>query len=216
MNILVIETSSPCASLCVAYNGDLLFSSSWEAERNHDAHLFPALQRALRCLHGQNLDIVLVGAGPGSYGGVRVALAAAEGIALVHGAQVAAINSWLGLPLPPGPCTVISDAKRGGWAAATFQDGLMDGTLTILSQPELSSLLENAEGRSLSVEHADHLRRQGIAVDRPGVHATAEALLRAWLRLGESEQRALLETSATPVYVRPPHITQAKRKPWES
>lgn len=216
MNILVIETSSPCASLCVAHNGDLLFSTSWEADRNHDAHLFPALQRALHSLNGHNLNLVLVGAGPGSYGGVRVALAAAEGIALVHGAKIAAINSWLGLPLPPGPCTVISDAKRGGWAAASFQNRCMEGPLAILSQPELASLLEKTEGESLSVEREEHLLRQGVAVGRPGVHATAEALLQAWLHLGESEQLVLLEAPAAPIYVRPPHITQAKRKPWES
>lgn len=216
MNILVIETSSPQASLCVARHGELLFSSAWEAERNHDSYLFPALQRALHSLNGQNLDIVLVGAGPGSYGGVRVALAAAEGIALIHEAQVAAINSWLGLPLSSGASTVVSDAKRGGWAIASFQDGRMIGTLTILPQPELASLLAQTEGEIFSVEQADHLQRHGISVDHPGVHATAEALLQAWQHLGESEQQALLEAPAAPVYVRPPHITQAKRKPWES
>ncbi len=216
MNILVIETSSPSASLCVSRSGELLFSTSWETQRNHDAHLFPALERALRCLPNESLDLVLVGAGPGSYGGVRVALAAAEGIALVHEARVAAVSSWLGLPLPPGPCTVVSDAKRGGWAVASFLEGRMTGPLAILAQSELADRLRRAEGERLSVESAERLQQLGVVVDRPGVHATAEALLLAWSRLDEQERQAILAAPAAPVYVRPPHITQAKRKPWES
>lgn len=216
MNILAIETSAPSASLCLGRGSDILFSTSWEAERNHDAHLFPALQRALHCLHDEQVDIVLVGSGPGSYGGVRVALAAAEGIALVHHARVAAICSWLGLGLPAGSCTVISDARRNGWTVASFCGGAQQGPYEVLSTSELLARLQRAEGPCLSVEKAAHLREQGIRVDTSGLHATAEGLLETWMRLGQEDREALLAAPAAPIYVRPPHITQAKRKPWEA
>lgn len=216
MNILVIETSAPQASLCLSNGNDLLFSTCWESERNHDAHLFPALRHALSCLHGRRTDIILVGAGPGSYGGVRVALAAAEGIALVHGARVGALCSWLGLPLPQGPCTVVSDARRNGWTAAAFLDGAAQGSFDVLSAEELLKRLRSNSGPTLSTEKEDCLRQRGIPVDYPGLHATAEGLLRAWLRLGEANRESILALPAAPIYVRPPHITQAKRKPWES
>lgn len=216
MNILVIETSAPVASLCLSKESDLLFSTGWEAERNHDAHLFPALEHALHCLHGESIDVILVGSGPGSYGGVRVALAAAEGIALVHGARVGAICSWLGLPLPQGPCIVTSDARRNGWTVASFLDGIMQGSFDILTKQQLLEHLRKTEGPCLSIEKEAHLREQGVPVDSAGLHAAAEGLLRAWLRLQATERENLLSAPAAPIYVRPPHITQARRKPWES
>lgn len=216
MNILAIETSTPSASLCLSRGGDVLFSTVWEAERNHDAHLFPALERALHCLHGERVDTLLVGSGPGSYGGVRVALAAAEGIALVHGARVGALCSWLGLDLPAGPCTVVSDARRNGWTVASLVDGALQGSFRVMTKPELLDLLARAEGPSLSIETAKHLLENGVRVDSPGRNATAEGLLRAWERLDATEREALLAQPAAPIYVRPPHITEARRKPWEA
>ena len=59
MNILAIETSVPHASLCLALGAEIVFATEWEAERNHDAHLFPALEAALDKLAEQQLDYVL-------------------------------------------------------------------------------------------------------------------------------------------------------------
>ena len=122
MNILAIECSQPSASLCLLLDGEIKFSTSWETARNHDSFLFPALESALSLLATEKLDIVLVGAGPGSYGGVRVALAAAVGIATVRKAQVVAIGSWDSLAVDGA--AIISDARRGGWTIRCLSDHL--------------------------------------------------------------------------------------------
>lgn len=207
MNILALETSSPFASLCLADGQGVKFSVSWQSERNHDAHLFPALQRAMDMLGDAAPDWILVGAGPGSYGGVRVALAAAVGISVVTGARVVALDSWR--DLATDGAGIISDARRNGW---TYRDAA--GDIRVLTAEELQQLV--ATGVKLySVETAEHLAAKGIRVEKAGLTPSAEGLVRIWLSSDESARAALAAQPAEPIYVRPPHITESKRKPWE-
>lgn len=207
MNILAIECSQPAASLCLSIGGELKYSTQWKAERNHDSHLFPALEKALIQLGADKLDIVLVGAGPGSYGGVRVALAAAVGIATVRKARVVAIGSWVALATDG--VAIISDARRGGWTIRR-----QDGEISVLSTEELQREIE--QGLLVySIETSDLLINRGISAVKSGLVPTAAGLVDSWLRLSPVQQTALADKPAEPIYVRPPHITEAKRKPWE-
>ncbi|MBQ2380179.1 MAG: tRNA (adenosine(37)-N6)-threonylcarbamoyltransferase complex dimerization subunit type 1 TsaB [Akkermansia sp.] len=208
MNLLAIECSQPRASLCLVREGQVVSSAAWEAERNHDAHLFPALQEALQALGSASLDYILVGAGPGSYGGVRVALAAAVGIATVRGARVVAVGSWDALS-EGNTIGVISDARRGGWTLRR-----PSGEIVVLTPDELKA--EIAAGLQVaSIEDAAIVSKAGIDVMKPGVCPTAEGLAATWDALTEEQRAALAAKPAEPIYVRPPHITAAKHKPWE-
>lgn len=207
MNILAIETSTPNASLCLSLDGKVVVSEAWQAERNHDAFLFPALEKALSCLGSLALDIILIGAGPGSYGGVRVALAAAVGIATVKQSHVVSICSWLGLA--PALHAVISDAKRGGWTILR-----PDGTINVLTLDVLKE--EISKGLPIAtVETKETLDKHGIIASVYELTPNAKGLLDAWCTLSPSEQESLKAIPPEPIYVRPPHITEAKRKPWE-
>ncbi len=207
--ILALETSQPDASLCLADSeGKILCAARWHAERNHDAHLFPALQEAMDALGDRPLAHILVGSGPGSYGGVRVALAAAVGISTVTGAKTIAVPSWdqLAAAAEPGTC-IISDARRGGWTLRH-----PDGRIEVASTEELLAL-----GAPLhSIEAADTLAGRGIPVQRGSLRPTAGGLVATWLALAPEAQAELSARTPEPIYVRPPHITEAKRKPWET
>lgn len=207
MMILAIECSQPAASLCLAKGEEVLFCTSWVAERNHDTYLFPALQQALQQAGSEPLDMVLVGAGPGSYGGVRVALAAAVGISTVRHAQVVTIGSWNDLAADGS--VIVSDARRGGWTVRR-----PDGHIEVLSAEALKA--EIAQGLVVkSIESAEVLAKACIEVQQAALNPTAEGLVRSWHRLTDSQQAELMALPAEPIYVRPPHITEAKRKPWE-
>ena len=207
MNLIAIETSVADATLCLYRNGAFAAESSWHAERNHDAFLFPALQRALDALEDSPLDAVLVGAGPGSYGGVRVALAAGVGISMVRGAKLVAVPSWDQLA-KKGEC-IISDAKRGGWTLRK-----PDGTISVITTEELHTLLEGSTPVA-SVETSEALRKRGVDIARCGLVSTAQGLVETWLGMDEAARAALAAKPAEPIYVRPPHITDALHKPWE-
>lgn len=204
MNILALETSQPHASLCLSRNGETVFTASWEAERNHDAYLFPALQKALAYPEAAELHTLLVGAGPGSYGGVRVALAAAVGVATVRGGRVVAFGSWE--PFAAPGLSMISDARRNGWTVRR-----PDGCIEVISAEEARAL----PAPVASVESPEVLAAAGITVQQAGIIPTAEALVRAWLALSAEQRETLAAKPAEPIYVRPPHIVPAKRKPWE-
>lgn len=207
MNILAIETSTPHASLCLSINGRISVQESWQTERNHDAFLFPALAKAMDGLGEQPLDLILVGSGPGSYGGVRVALAAAVGIATVKKAQVVAICSWWGLA-PEGQA-VISDAKRGGWTV--LRPG---GDICVLTLEQLQD--EMRSGLSVvTTENEAVLQKVGLSAEQYQLTPAATGLLQTWQDLTDAQREALKAAPAEPIYVRPPHITEAKRKPWE-
>lgn len=204
MNILALETSQPHASLCLSRNGETVFTASWEAERNHDAYLFPALQKALAYPEAAELHTLLVGAGPGSYGGVRVALAAAVGVATVRGGRVVAFGSWE--PFAAPGLSMISDARRNGWTVRR-----PDGCIEVISAEEARAL----PAPVASVESPEVLAAAGITVQQAGIIPTAEALVRTWLALSAEQRETLAAKPAEPIYVRPPHIVPAKRKPWE-
>lgn len=207
MNILAIETSVPTASLCLYAGGELLCRRNWTAERNHDAYLFPALQEALQVLGDRPLHDIVIGAGPGSYGGVRVALAAGVGIAAVRGSHLVSVCSWA--QLAQGEACVLSDARRGGWTLRR-----PDGSIEVLTAEQLQELA--AQGTPLlSAEPAGALEHLGITPAAEALVPTAEGLVQTWLALPEVERAAARKRPAEPIYVRPPHITKALHKPWE-
>lgn len=201
MNLLAIETSVSHASLCLYSEGKIVFNASWYAERNHDAHLFPALQAAIDMLgDAPKLEYVLIGAGPGSYGGVRVALAAGVGIATICGAKLVAVESWA--QLANAEAHVVADARRGGWTVR-FPDGRID----VLSPERLAELSHPI----YSIEPEGRLPM----ADKEALVPTAEGLVQTWLSMSSEEQASAASKPAEPIYVRPPHITVSTRKPWE-
>lgn len=205
MNLLAIETSVAHASLCLSIGNEIVFSTGWEAGRNHDMHLFPALQCAMDALGKQPLDYILVGSGPGSYGGVRVALAAGVGIATVTGARLVALESWAQLAAP-GAC-VVADARRGGWTVRQ-----PDGRIEVLSPEKLQALTCPI----FSTEPCGKLAHFNLCnLQKEALRPTAQGLVSTWLGMSPGEQASAAAKPAEPIYVRPPHITAAARKPWE-
>lgn len=207
MNILTLETSQPQASLCLSKEGNIRFEASWHADRNHDAYLFPALRQALEALEDEPLHVILVGSGPGSYGGIRVALAAAVGIATVTGAKIVAVESWK--QLAGADNYIIADARRGGWTVRH-----PSGMIEVLSAEEIRMIAQSgAAVRTL--ETREHMEKRGIPAIETDLTPTAAGVLATWNNMTEEERALLCEKPAEPIYVRPPHIVPAKHKPWE-
>ena len=87
MNLLAIDTSSLACSVAVS-RGDTLVERHAEQEREHTRLLVPMIEEALRDagLTVENLDAVVLGNGPGSFIGMRIAASVAQGLA--HGAGI--------------------------------------------------------------------------------------------------------------------------------
>lgn len=214
--LLVLETSCVQSSVAAWSGESLLCQAAWRAERNHSSAIFKAVRQVLDALEGRRLKEIVVGSGPGAYGGIRVALAVADGLSLVHGSRVAAFSSWNGLGLHHGEACVMSDARRGGWtwgeAGKRRSDGCA-GSAACGAGPRLRGGVHGKRRARFFHGTAEHLAAREMSGIVP-VFPSAEALGAAWLSLAEARREELLESPAEPLYVRAPHITRAKRPAW--
>ncbi len=98
MNILALETSGPFCSVALL-RGEALFSQHQEAPRRHGELLLPMMDQILA--QGEvgltDLDAIAFGRGPGSFTGVRIAAAVAQGVAFGAGVPVVAVSSLAAL-----------------------------------------------------------------------------------------------------------------------
>lgn len=210
--ILFLETSTPRASVALVRAGIVAFRETFSSDRSHNSGLFGPLARALAELHeGEKLGFVVIGTGPGSYSGTRVGIAAGQGVALVHGCPAVGLPSLLAVPAASAGALAVGDARRGGgwWAEIVPTRATVEPTLAPygeVSGKVSSALASGAE--VFSLEPADKVfpSAGSIAVLQPD----AEGLATAWNRLDPSEKETLVAQAVQPVYLRPPHVTEAK------
>ena len=93
MRTLVIETSTTACSVALIEAGAVIARTHDVVGRGHAERLIPMIADLP---DGGRADRILVDCGPGSFTGVRVGIAAARGLALGWGAEIAGFSS---LPL---------------------------------------------------------------------------------------------------------------------
>lgn len=203
--ICVLETTTARASLGLWRDGRRLFEDAFEGDRHLHARLFEPLRRAVEMLGDERLDAVIIGTGPGSYGGARVGIAAGQGLAMVHGCPAAGLSSLLATGA--GRATAIGDARRGqAWHAAL--DGFAPPAPELVPMAELAAALAGDRPVVTFDDPAKFALDPAFAPRR--VRPTAARLAEAWLALDPGTRDALAAVPPQPTYLAPPHITRAK------
>lgn len=95
--ILAIDSSTAWCSVG-AYSAEsqlCLAERVWQSGINHGGELLPAIDRVVReaGARRESIDLIAVARGPGTFNGVRVAMATAKGIALALGCPIIAVNT---------------------------------------------------------------------------------------------------------------------------
>jgi tRNA threonylcarbamoyladenosine biosynthesis protein TsaB len=216
---LVLETSTPQASLAIATADGGLVAREFASDRNHNALLFRPLGELLEGWPLAALERVLVGSGPGSYSGTRVGIAAAQGVALAAGCQALAVPSILAVPAVAagGACLFIGDARRGSfWTARAAAHRLTDEP-ALTDGAGLAAAVEAAVEHGAAVVSLETAARfhglGGLAEQVRQEVPTAAGLWQAWQRADAASRAAWAAVPPQPIYLKPPHITAAKR-PW--
>jgi tRNA threonylcarbamoyladenosine biosynthesis protein TsaB len=213
---LFIESSTPRASLTLLRGSVLAFEESFTGDRSHNALLFAPLQRALACLEpGERLETVVIGTGPGSYSGTRVGIAAGQGVALVHGCPAVGLSSLLAVPpAARGEALAIGDARRGSAWRVGIEGGILLGEPELCPVAELEGEIRDALALGTAVFSLESVDRLGLAADFAAritvEHPEAHRLAAAWMSLPREESARIAGLPPQPVYLRPPHITEAK------
>ncbi len=83
MNILAVDTSATSASVCVAQENKIIGEFSINTSLTHSQTLVPMIEQVIdkTSVSLDNIDAIAVNAGPGSFTGVRIGVAAVKGIA---------------------------------------------------------------------------------------------------------------------------------------
>ena len=95
MTILALEFSSPQRSVAVLRAGDAVAATEVIESGGNGTNAFAMIESALReaKLEREQIEVIVVGLGPGSYTGIRVALSMAQGWQLARGVKLAGIDS---------------------------------------------------------------------------------------------------------------------------
>lgn len=117
--ILALDSSFAVGSVALIQDGRILREIRVETPRGRGGAIFGALQDVLRDADG--LRRVVVGTGPGSYNGIRSAIAAGWGIATARKIPLTGVSSLLGLA--DGEYCAAGDARRGQYFFARVRDG---------------------------------------------------------------------------------------------
>ncbi len=201
--VLALDLSTPHGVLAVVRGEAVLFEAGFTSERSHNAQVFAPLAQALEVLGRQPARLV-VGTGPGSYTGVRIAIAAAQGVALARGWPVI---GWPSIASADGPeLHVLGDARRGLFYAATVRAGVQDGPVALLDEAAARARVE-AGGRWVSFDARPPLGLAAVTLLRP------DAVRLARLAAGLSEAQ-IAEQAARPLepaYLQEAFITTARK-----
>jgi tRNA threonylcarbamoyladenosine biosynthesis protein TsaB len=95
MRILALETSTREASVALLENGAVAATTVLNAGQRSAQSLAPSLEQQLRCTgwSPQDVSLVAVGRGPGSFTGLRVGVTTAKVFAYAVGAEVLGIDT---------------------------------------------------------------------------------------------------------------------------
>lgn len=206
--LLALECSSPVRSVALFRDGRRIAEANRDADPT--APLFALIQSALEAASVERdaLEVLAVGVGPGSYTGIRAAIAAAQGWELARPIRLLAVRSDVACAKTcqsrgqRGRIAVVLDAQRGELYLSEFD--LTDGGLTEESPLRLATRSEATDLEARGVGLA------GPELARLGLHgelAVPTAAAVGELAAGRCD--FLSGERLEPVYLRPTTFVKA-------
>ena len=224
MKILALETSARAVSAAVVEDGRLLACGYQDTGLTHSRTLMPIVESILKNTELTMADMDAVAAGPGSFTGIRIGVAAAKGLAFAADKPAVGVSTLEAMARNvahvPGLVICAMDARRQQIYNALFEADA-EGQLTRLTPDRAIALAELADelredsrpklvvgdGARLC---RDFLEEAGIACRL----APAHLLLQNAASVGFAAEQAVREgrlgsaQDLQPVYLRP---VQAKK-----
>jgi tRNA threonylcarbamoyladenosine biosynthesis protein TsaB len=200
VKILALELSTARGSLTWLDEGIADLTREWPNDRKNSAAFFESLHGVTEKFGAP--DAIIVGLGPGSYAGTRIAISAAIGLQVSSGARLIGFPSICAMESNVREYCVIGDARRKSFFFARIRaNNLVEGP-TLFSESELKPKLDAIE-IVIPIFSSDSLPQ----FERAEV-AFPSALMLA--RLAREPQRSFSLPPLEPIYLREPHITKPK------
>jgi tRNA threonylcarbamoyladenosine biosynthesis protein TsaB len=199
MKILALELSTSRGSLAWR-DGEIEFRQQWPNDRKNSAAFFENLLAVREKLGAP--EAIIVGLGPGSYAGSRIAISAAIGIQLSCDARLIGYPSICAMECDAQEYCVIGDARRKSFFfARILKNEVIEGP-TLFSELELKARLESLNPATpvFSSELLSQFQRAVVCFP--------SALILA--RLAKEPRRSFCLPPLEPLYLREPQITMPK------
>src|SRR5436305_609761 len=140
MKILALELSTAHGSLTCLGNDDFELVREWPNDRKNSGALFENLYAVTKKLGAP--ETIIVGLGPGSYAGTRIAISAAIGLEVASGARLIGFPSVCAMECDAHEYCVIGDARRQSFFFAHVRaNDLVEGP-TLFTEEELRDKLD--------------------------------------------------------------------------
>ena len=126
MKVLAFDTSSKALSLAILEDKQVLAETTINIKKNHSITLMPAIDLLMASLDWtpKDLDRIVVAEGPGSYTGLRIAVATAKTLAHTLNIELIGMSSLLSL-VPrqqEGLLVPLMDARRNNVYAGFYEN----------------------------------------------------------------------------------------------
>lgn len=126
MKVLAFDTSSKALSLAILEDKQVLAETTINIKKNHSITLMPAIDFLMGSLDWtpKDLDRIVVAQGPGSYTGLRIAVATAKTLAHTLNIELVGMSSLLAL-VPrqqEGLLVPLMDARRNNVYAGFYEN----------------------------------------------------------------------------------------------
>jgi tRNA threonylcarbamoyladenosine biosynthesis protein TsaB len=162
MRILAFDTSTSVASVAIVCDGEPVIQIDTCVQVKHGETLLPRIEATLKeaRLDFSDIDLIAVGVGPGSFTGIRVALATAKGLVFATQKPFVGVDSLRtlarGAVNGTGYLGVVTNAYRGEVYQAVFAadfSGQLSQVLTPMHAPP-----KDAAERLLLAIHGKRIR----------------------------------------------------------
>ena len=226
MSLLGIDTATATAGIAIVDQDGRVLAEARHATAGRGADLLVAIDRVCRDagVAPADLHAIAIGAGPGSFTGLRIGMATAKGIAFAARRPLWAVSSLAALAADaaeelagePGGCAGVIcaalDARRGELFAGCYRGGAALGPERVMPPGELAAWITELVAAEAGGP-APVVRFAGDAIDaHPALAALAGA--RPWLaartpsgravaRLALASARVDVALGGAPTYIRP-------------
>jgi len=167
--ILGLDTSSPAGSLAVLRDEKVIGEVSTWTQEAYSSRIFRHLDFLLRELSVrlEDFDLFAVAAGPGSFTGLRVGLAAAKGWGEAYGKSIAAVSALEAIAdqshSPSRVLAPVLDARRGEVYFGYYRRILGGGSSELALDGQECSMTPDEFLNSVS----DRMRNEELAIVTP-------------------------------------------------
>lgn len=141
MLTLAIDTATKVCSVALCRDGEITAEYSIHLGMTHSEGLLPQLEQLLKRTNTkkQDIDLIAVSMGPGSFTGLRIGLATAEAMAyswqcLLHGVDTLKALAY-NIPIEGMVLSPVLDAQKGNYYQALYQ--WQEGKLVELAGTEV-------------------------------------------------------------------------------